>query len=231
MKLTGRTTDENAKVTDCYFEKKDWRACAAEVSEFCYDDSPKRLAKDELLTSRRWSGSRSAGRSTATRSAPGARRRDSSWSRPVALTVIVKHLLNSFPINSMPLCICRRWPGQMPGRALCSSKCASSVINLYEVRVLCAQVFFPIIISPPTHHPSLEPSPTLPCRASATRSSSFPSLFQSLGHVCLASPCRCGDEASGTLPQLGCPVGSPLFHRDDCILTIASYCRRTPFGS
>lgn len=23
--------DENAKMTDCYFEKKDWRACAAEV--------------------------------------------------------------------------------------------------------------------------------------------------------------------------------------------------------
>lgn len=24
-------TDENAKMTDCYFEKKDWRACTAEV--------------------------------------------------------------------------------------------------------------------------------------------------------------------------------------------------------
>ena len=24
--------DENAKMTDCYFEKKDWRACAEEVS-------------------------------------------------------------------------------------------------------------------------------------------------------------------------------------------------------
>ncbi|EWY89039.1 hypothetical protein FOYG_10018 [Fusarium oxysporum NRRL 32931] len=24
--------DENAKMTDCYFEKKDWRACAADVS-------------------------------------------------------------------------------------------------------------------------------------------------------------------------------------------------------
>ena len=23
--------DENARMTDCYFEKKDWRACAAEV--------------------------------------------------------------------------------------------------------------------------------------------------------------------------------------------------------
>ncbi|KAJ3509053.1 hypothetical protein NM208_g15723 [Fusarium decemcellulare] len=26
--------DENAKMTDCYFEKKDWRACAAEMEEF-----------------------------------------------------------------------------------------------------------------------------------------------------------------------------------------------------
>lgn len=25
-------TDENAKMTDCYFEKKDWRACTAEAS-------------------------------------------------------------------------------------------------------------------------------------------------------------------------------------------------------
>ncbi|KAF3050204.1 hypothetical protein E8E11_008296 [Didymella keratinophila] len=24
--------DENAKLTDCYYEKKDWRACKAEVS-------------------------------------------------------------------------------------------------------------------------------------------------------------------------------------------------------
>lgn len=26
--------DENVKMTDCYFEKKDWRACAAEMEEF-----------------------------------------------------------------------------------------------------------------------------------------------------------------------------------------------------
>ena len=26
--------EENAKMTDCYFEKKDWRACAGEVSLF-----------------------------------------------------------------------------------------------------------------------------------------------------------------------------------------------------
>ena len=25
--------DENAKLTDCYYEKKDWRACKMEVSE------------------------------------------------------------------------------------------------------------------------------------------------------------------------------------------------------
>jgi hypothetical protein len=30
---TGLTLpDENAKLTDCYYEKKDWRACKAEVS-------------------------------------------------------------------------------------------------------------------------------------------------------------------------------------------------------
>ncbi|KAF5604385.1 CHCH domain-containing protein [Fusarium pseudoanthophilum] len=33
--LTGITnSDENAKMTDCYFEKKDWRACAAEMEQF-----------------------------------------------------------------------------------------------------------------------------------------------------------------------------------------------------
>ncbi|KAL7784336.1 hypothetical protein V8C37DRAFT_396028, partial [Trichoderma ceciliae] len=26
--------DENAKMTDCYLEKKDWRACAKEMEEF-----------------------------------------------------------------------------------------------------------------------------------------------------------------------------------------------------
>ncbi|KAF0637045.1 hypothetical protein NXS19_004993 [Fusarium pseudograminearum] len=26
--------DENAKMTDCYFEKKDWRACTAEMEAF-----------------------------------------------------------------------------------------------------------------------------------------------------------------------------------------------------
>ncbi|KAK2602014.1 hypothetical protein QQS21_004440 [Conoideocrella luteorostrata] len=26
--------DENMKMTDCYFEKKDWRACAVEMEEF-----------------------------------------------------------------------------------------------------------------------------------------------------------------------------------------------------
>lgn len=30
--LTLINLDENAKMTDCYFEKKDWRACTAEVS-------------------------------------------------------------------------------------------------------------------------------------------------------------------------------------------------------
>ncbi|CAG9999280.1 unnamed protein product [Clonostachys byssicola] len=28
--------DENAKMTDCYFEKKDWRACTEEVSPTYY---------------------------------------------------------------------------------------------------------------------------------------------------------------------------------------------------
>ncbi|KAG6101216.1 hypothetical protein E4U14_006903 [Claviceps sp. LM454 group G7] len=26
--------DENMKMTDCYFEKKDWRACTAEMEDF-----------------------------------------------------------------------------------------------------------------------------------------------------------------------------------------------------
>ncbi|CAG9943620.1 unnamed protein product [Clonostachys rosea f. rosea IK726] len=26
--------DENAKMTDCYFEKKDWRACTEEMAQF-----------------------------------------------------------------------------------------------------------------------------------------------------------------------------------------------------
>lgn len=30
--LTLINLDENAKMTDCYFEKKDWRACTAEAS-------------------------------------------------------------------------------------------------------------------------------------------------------------------------------------------------------
>lgn len=32
--------EENAKMTDCYFEKKDWRACASEVCRIqsCKDD-------------------------------------------------------------------------------------------------------------------------------------------------------------------------------------------------
>ncbi|KAK1498129.1 hypothetical protein CCUS01_12905 [Colletotrichum cuscutae] len=28
------SVDENAKLTDCYFEKKDWRQCAAEMEHF-----------------------------------------------------------------------------------------------------------------------------------------------------------------------------------------------------
>ena len=28
--------DENAKLTDCYFDKKDWRACTAEVSSLLF---------------------------------------------------------------------------------------------------------------------------------------------------------------------------------------------------
>ncbi|KAJ3472164.1 hypothetical protein NLG97_g11230 [Lecanicillium saksenae] len=27
-------TEENAKMTDCYFEKKDWRACTSEMQQF-----------------------------------------------------------------------------------------------------------------------------------------------------------------------------------------------------
>ncbi|KAJ4150368.1 hypothetical protein LMH87_011120 [Akanthomyces muscarius] len=27
-------SEENAKMTDCYFEKKDWRACTSEMQQF-----------------------------------------------------------------------------------------------------------------------------------------------------------------------------------------------------
>ncbi|POR32164.1 Mitochondrial genome maintenance protein [Tolypocladium paradoxum] len=42
--------DENAKMTDCYFEKKDWRACAAEMERFkqCW----KRHGNDERTSSK-----------------------------------------------------------------------------------------------------------------------------------------------------------------------------------
>lgn len=37
-------TDENARMTDCYFEKKDWRACAKEVCDSLIQDrSPRQL--------------------------------------------------------------------------------------------------------------------------------------------------------------------------------------------
>ncbi|ORY61434.1 uncharacterized protein BCR38DRAFT_34735 [Pseudomassariella vexata] len=32
--LTGFATDENMKMTDCYYEKKDWRACKDEMEAF-----------------------------------------------------------------------------------------------------------------------------------------------------------------------------------------------------
>jgi hypothetical protein len=34
ISLTGGRADENARMTDCYFEKKDWRACTQEMKEF-----------------------------------------------------------------------------------------------------------------------------------------------------------------------------------------------------
>ncbi|UNI22792.1 hypothetical protein JDV02_008648 [Purpureocillium takamizusanense] len=42
--------DENAKMTDCYFEKKDWRACTAEMEAFkqCW----KRHGNDERTATR-----------------------------------------------------------------------------------------------------------------------------------------------------------------------------------
>ncbi|KAG8423982.1 hypothetical protein J3458_000824 [Metarhizium acridum] len=42
--------DENMKMTDCYFERKDWRACAAEMEEFkqCW----KRHGNDERTSSK-----------------------------------------------------------------------------------------------------------------------------------------------------------------------------------
>ncbi|PNY26398.1 CHCH domain-containing protein [Tolypocladium capitatum] len=42
--------EENAKMTDCYFEKKDWRACAAELEQFrqCW----RRHGNDERTSSK-----------------------------------------------------------------------------------------------------------------------------------------------------------------------------------
>lgn len=86
----GRPQDENMKLTDCYFEKKDWRKCTAEVRSslvprsllsfhippvssiysplFLHHISHSRLryvfAHQLIIT--RWSSSRGAGRSRAT---------------------------------------------------------------------------------------------------------------------------------------------------------------------
>ncbi|KAG8423983.1 hypothetical protein J3458_000824 [Metarhizium acridum] len=47
---TDMFVDENMKMTDCYFERKDWRACAAEMEEFkqCW----KRHGNDERTSSK-----------------------------------------------------------------------------------------------------------------------------------------------------------------------------------
>lgn len=34
--------DENMKLTDCYYEKKDWRLCKKEVSRICIPDQVER---------------------------------------------------------------------------------------------------------------------------------------------------------------------------------------------
>lgn len=31
LQLTSGSTEENSRLTDCYFDKKDWRACRKEV--------------------------------------------------------------------------------------------------------------------------------------------------------------------------------------------------------
>ncbi|CEJ93976.1 Putative CHCH domain-containing protein [[Torrubiella] hemipterigena] len=43
-------SDENAKMTDCYFEKKDWRACTKEMQDFkeCW----KRQGNEERTSSK-----------------------------------------------------------------------------------------------------------------------------------------------------------------------------------
>jgi cytochrome c oxidase assembly factor 4 len=78
--LTSRI-DENMKLTDCYYEKKDWRACKQEVSptaDFrwcCFRAvlgrdvaEPSRPRRDDIasgLTNGRWRSSDSAGNDMA----------------------------------------------------------------------------------------------------------------------------------------------------------------------
>lgn len=47
-----RWLDENANLTDCYWKKKDWRACKEEVAFFilyCFGISPTNKPRWEML--------------------------------------------------------------------------------------------------------------------------------------------------------------------------------------
>lgn len=65
----GPIADENAKLTDCYYEKKDWRACKDEVRR-PRSPSDRPPAHTRLTIARgRWKNSDSAGRRRATTAA------------------------------------------------------------------------------------------------------------------------------------------------------------------
>ncbi|KAL6892898.1 hypothetical protein HDV57DRAFT_205505 [Trichoderma longibrachiatum] len=71
------TTDENAKMTDCYYEKKDWRACAKEASPSSAGTSNNPpltwrglICADQLRCSRRWRSLKNAGNVMATMRGP-----------------------------------------------------------------------------------------------------------------------------------------------------------------
>lgn len=44
-------SDENAKLTDCYYERKDWRACKEEVSRCCSQTAVEWTSGAEMLPS------------------------------------------------------------------------------------------------------------------------------------------------------------------------------------
>ena len=101
------TIEENAKMTDCYFEKKDWRACTSEVSLshlahnfflqlfFTSFLAMGESSPDAVLIVTRCSSSKSAGSGTETKSEHLPRMH--RW--PLVKPKYVQHVLTSPCIN------------------------------------------------------------------------------------------------------------------------------------